>query len=133
MQTLLVLLLLGLLAGCANGAWIGTEEYEAKQYIVDRLEMKHARYTQQDVDRIYRNALFEAKERERKASAVRSKAMAEDWAWNGVPPPPTVYGMPPYSSDPSRPGYFDGALAPRPRLNCMQYGQLGQGGMLDCH
>lgn len=63
--------------------------------------------------------------REEAAALGWAAAMDESVLYNYEPVPSWFYeGTPP--------GYFDEALTPRPRVNCMQYGTLGQGGQWNC-
>lgn len=61
--------------------------------------------------------------------AYRMKVMAEDWAWNGVPPPAGFYYNAPAWNYPPPAAYQQ----PRMRTMCMQYGTLGQGGQVNCY
>jgi hypothetical protein len=66
---------------------------------------------------------------EPKLTPEQRRAMAYDWAWNGEPPPaPYPYYY--YAPSPSYPPAYNAQR--RLQTTCMQYGQLGHGGMLNC-
>lgn len=68
---------------------------------------------------------------EPRLTPAQSRAMAEDWAWNGIPPPPGMASSAPWPSSP--PSSYHNYSQQRMRTTCMQYGTLGQGGQLSCY